>query len=116
MRLGHFEVFVSNPHISKVFYRDILGFNIAMEQEGGFIWLEKDGIEFLLRPGQSPARTERYEHAPMGFVFYSSNLEGELQQLKSKGLEIRGTIDSDRCFTFTDPDGNWFQIVDPEDH
>ncbi len=35
-------------------------------------------------------------------------------EMISKGLEFRGTDGSDECLTFTDPDGNWFQLTDPD--
>ncbi len=116
MKWGHIEVFVADPQRSKNFYLNVLGFKLTVEQEGNFLWLEKDGMELLLRPGKPPAPAERYELASTGFVFYSTSLDEEIELLKSRGLVIRGTVDTDRCFTFTDPDGNWFQMVNPEEH
>jgi hypothetical protein len=52
----------------------------------------------------------------MGIVLYTSNVEKVLKELVDKVLQVKGTVDSSKCYTFTDPDGNWFQLVDPDDH
>jgi hypothetical protein len=52
----------------------------------------------------------------VAFVLYTDDLEGSPQRLVDHGVEINETVDSDKCYTFTDPDGNWFQLVDPNDH
>jgi hypothetical protein len=49
----------------------------------------------------------------VGIVLYCDDLDAKLAELKSRGLEIRGTDGSPRCPTFTDPDGHWFQLVNP---
>lgn len=54
-----------------------------------------------------------YKDSDVGFVFYTDDLEKTRKELISHGLEFKGTDGSDSCLTFTDPDGNWFQLVDP---
>ena len=97
------------------FYRDVLSFAVTVEQ-GGLVWLEKDGLEILLRPGSPGEDPARYEAARSGLVFYTTDLEGTAAELQARGLVFRGTVDSEKCLTFSDPDGNWFQLVNPEDH
>jgi hypothetical protein len=47
---------------------------------------------------------------------YTNDLEETVDAFKKKGLEFKGTDGSEKCLTFTDPDGHWFQLVNPEDH
>lgn len=116
MKFGHLEIFTIDPQKSKHFYQDVLGFELTVDQGGGYYWLQRGQVEILLRPGNPPQAADRYESAPTGIVLYADDLEATMQELQQRGLVFRGTVDSDKCFTFTDPDGNWFQLVDPNDH
>jgi catechol 2,3-dioxygenase-like lactoylglutathione lyase family enzyme len=116
MKFGHLEIFVSDPQASKHFYQDVLGFELTVDQGGGLYWLQKGAVEILLRPGKPTRTPARYEDAPSSFVFYTDDLQATMQELQQRGLVFRGTVDSEKCFTFTDPDGNWFQLVNPNDH
>jgi len=116
VKFGHLEIYSSDPKVAQKFYCDVLGFKIEAVQNEQFIWLKKGEMEILIRPGIPPPPVSRYEEAPTGFVFYTNNLDETLKNLVDRGLEIKGTVDSSKCYTFTDPDGNWFQLVDPNDH
>jgi catechol 2,3-dioxygenase-like lactoylglutathione lyase family enzyme len=116
MRFGHIEIFAQDPLRSLEFYQHVLGFELVSIQSNQLIWLRKGDLEILLRPGQPPTPTSHYENSALGLVWYTEQLEQVLENLKQRGLEIKGTVDSDKCYTFTDPDGNWFQLVDPDDH
>jgi len=116
LKFGHIELFVTDPQKSKRFYQDVLGFELTVDQGGGYYWLQKDSVEILLRPGNPPEPADRYAGAPAGIVFYTDDLETTMRELQQRGLVFRGTVDSEKCFTFADPDGNWFQLVDPNDH
>ncbi len=116
MNFGHIEVFVKDPMISKDFYIDILGFELETIQNEKFVWLKSGNYEVLLRPGKETETAENYQSAKTGFVFYTTDLESAKKELQNRGLVFKGTDGSDRCLTFTDPDGNWFQLVDPNDH
>lgn len=116
MKLGHIEVLSRDPQSSQQFYREVLGFELTAVQEQQFFWLKKEDLEILIRPGNPPAPAPRYEDAPTGFVLYTSALDSMLKKLVHRGLEVKGIVDSDKCYTFNDPDGNWFQLVDPDDH
>ena len=115
-QFGHLEILSADVARARRFYEDILGASVTVEQGENLVWLEMDGLEILLRPGQPHKPAGRYEDAPTGFVLYTGNLEQAREQLAGRGLVFQGTVDSDKCLTFTDPDGNWFQLVNPHDH
>ena len=116
MKIGHTEIFVTDPQASKRFYVDVLGFALEADQGGQFIWVSRDGAAFLLRPGRRAAPASDYASSASALVLYTDDLDGEMERLRERGLEFEGTDGSDRCPTFRDPDGNWFQLVNPADH
>ncbi|MBV7335638.1 VOC family protein [Chloroflexi bacterium TSY] len=116
MNIGHIELFVADPLVSQEFYTNILGWDVVTRQEGGFIWLQCGSIEVLLRPGDHKQRTDHYQNAQSALVLYTDDLPQTRQQLEARGLLFRGTDGSADCLTFTDPDGHWFQLVDPNLH
>ena len=116
MRFGHIELFVKDPKKSRDFYRDVLGFEVADEQGEHFIWLTLGERQFLLRPAKNAQASSTYQDAAAGMVLYTDDLEGTAARLKERGLTFQGTDGSPKCLTFTDLDGHWFQLVNPEDH
>ena len=117
MNLGHIELLVKDPATSKKFYVDVLGFTLIEEQGGGsFVWLKSGDSLILLRPGNGAPESPEYSSGSTGLVIYTNDLGKTKDELESRGLEFKGTDGSDSCLTFTDPDGNWFQLVNPEDH
>jgi catechol 2,3-dioxygenase-like lactoylglutathione lyase family enzyme len=116
MEFGHVEILVEDPKRAQQFYCDVLGFELVSIQNEQFIWLKKGQLEILIRPGQKQETASRYEDVGIGFVVYTDNVEESLTELRKKGVEIKGTVDSSKCYTFTDPNGNWFQLVNPNDH
>lgn len=117
MKLGHIEIFVTNPLESKSFYEKILNFKVIEIQQEQFIWLESDGKIILLRPGkQFQNDISQYSQSRIALVIYTDNLELSVKDFQNKGIEFRGTDGSEKCLTFTDPDGNWIQLVNPDDH
>lgn len=108
MKCGHYELIVRDPHKSLTFYRDYLGFELVSNQGDKYIWLQHSGSEILLKPG-SPVVSPTYNSAA-NIVLYSDNLEEESKILQDKGLQLTCL---NGCFLFTDPDGNWFQLVNP---
>ena len=112
MRLGHIEIFVNEPLRSKEFYINILGFELIEIQHEKFVWLKKRESVILLRPGINHIIHKTYQETDIAFVMYTDNIENALADLKSSNIEIKGS-DGDGCYTFTDPDGNWIQLVDP---
>jgi catechol 2,3-dioxygenase-like lactoylglutathione lyase family enzyme len=118
MRFGHIELFVRDPVRARDFYVEVLGFSVTDEQgpEDGpprFIWLELDGSEILLRPG-APNESPTFGNATSNIVFYTRHLEASARALRQRGLVFQGE-DGPGCLTFTDLDGHWFQLVQPEE-
>lgn len=116
IKFGHTEIFVKDPVTSKIFYESILGFEVVDVQDGKFVWLKSDGAHFLLRPGNPDKGPATYNSAKTGHVLYTDDLDETVRLLESRGLKFKGNDGSGNCPTFTDPDGNWFQLVNPNDH
>ncbi len=116
MKFGHIEIFVPEPLKAMAFYQDILMCDVEAVQHEQFVWLQLGGQTILLRPGQPKQAVDAYEKASSGFVLYTDNIEQTKRLLQERGLQFRGTDGSDTCLTFSDPDGNWFQLVDPSGH
>ena len=117
MKLGHIELFVQDPEESRQFYEDTLGFEVtSVQAEGRVVWVKLGETEILLRPGPGAPAAAQYQSAAAGLTLYTDDLDATVERLESKGLALAGLDGSDRCLTFQDPDGNWFQLVDPSDH
>lgn len=116
MEFGHIEIFVKEPMKSKDFYIDILGFEAEEIQHEKFVWLKKDSKIVLLRPGINEIKADAYQKTAIAFVFYTDDLMKTVKEFKEKGVEFKGTDGSEKCLTFTDNDGNWFQLVNPNEH
>lgn len=116
LRVGHIELFVADPSASKAFYEDVLGFDVVAIQKDSFVWIQKGDVELLLRPGNGAAPVTNYAYAASAIVLYTNDVPAMARQLQQAGLRFRGTDSSDTCLTFTDPDGHWFQLVNPESH
>ena len=114
MNVGHTEVFVKDPALAKEFYVDVLGFEIETIQRERLVWLKKGPLTILLRPGRKASSPATYQEAPIGLVFYTDDLKKTSEELRQRGLKFLGTDGSESCLTFSDHDGNWFQLVNPQ--
>lgn len=114
MKLGHIEIFVKDPLRAKDFYEKILGFELVEVQNEKFVWMKLGENLILLRPGKNDLKANEYRNSNTGFVLYTADLKKTKDELNERGLEFKGTDGSDECLTFTDPDGNWFQLVNPD--
>jgi catechol 2,3-dioxygenase-like lactoylglutathione lyase family enzyme len=104
---------VRDIQAARRFYVDVLGFeNVDEQHRGRIVWLKLGDREFLLRPGKPPAAETAYQQARAGIVLFTDDLPATLAALTARGLEIKGD-DGPGCHTFTDLDGNWFQLVNP---
>lgn len=116
MKIGHIEIFAKDPIKSKDFYIDVLGFELVEIQNNIIVWLKLNDSLVMLRPGKGTIQAEQYQSTNKAFVLYIDDHEKTVNELTSRGLVFKGTDGSDKCLTFTDIDGNWFQLVDPNDH
>ena len=116
VKFGHIELFVTDPAASAAFYENILGFEPTVKVSESLIWMQLGEFEILLRQGTPNTNAGRYEDGSKGIVLYTDDTVGTKTQLEARGLIFKETVDSDKCWTFTDPDGNWFQLVNPHDH
>ncbi|MBD3163424.1 MAG: hypothetical protein GF346_13110 [Candidatus Eisenbacteria bacterium] len=112
MRFGHVELRVADPRQARKFYEDVLGFEVVAEQAEVFIWLKLGEVELLLRPGENVARSPSFDASPSNIVLYTEDLPGAQKRLEERGVRFAG--EDQGCPVFADPDGNWFQLVDPE--
>ncbi len=116
MKSGHIEIFVSDPMKARGFYVDVLGFTLVQIQGDQFVWLTLEDQSFLLRPSKNQNRVEFYDQSKIGLVLYTENLKEKRAELESRGLKFEDPDMFEGCLTFQDPDGNWFQLVDPNNH
>jgi len=114
LKFGHIEIFVKDPLRAKEFYENILGFELVEVQNEKFVWLKLGENLFLLRPGKNDLSANEYRNSNTGFVLYTDDLKKTKNKLIERGLVFKGTDGSDECLTFTDPEGNWFQLVNPD--
>ncbi|MBS1517150.1 MAG: VOC family protein [Bacteroidetes bacterium] len=114
MKIGHLEIFVKDPIASKDFYEKILGFTVTEIQHDKFVWMNLDDTQILLRPGKNDLRTDEYNNSNIGIVLYTDDVDRKKSELENRGLVFSGFDGSESCLTFKDPDGNWFQLVDPD--
>lgn len=67
----------------------------------------------LLKPGKKQKQSENYQSANVAFVLYTDDLNQAMNTYRDRGLVFNGN-DGPDCPTFTDLDGNWFQLVNPK--
>lgn len=112
--IGHIELFVADPIASREFYVNILGFELVAVQDQQFVWVKSGTMEILLRPGNNKNPAETYNTTSGGIALYTNDVEKTAEILRGRGLEFKGTDGWESCLTFTDPDGHWFQLVNPD--
>ena len=112
IKFGHIEIFVKEPLKSKDFYMNVLGFELIEVQHEKVVWLQSNGQTILLRPSNNNYIAETYQQTNIALVIYVEDLEKALKDMTGKGVVFKGN-DGVNCYTFTDLDGNWIQLVDP---
>ena len=114
MKIGHIELFVKDAAASKDFYESVLGFEVVTVQSPDQAWVRCGEMEILLRTG-NPVNSNNYVTSNNGIVLYTDDLGNTSQELTKRGLTFKGIVDTEKCLTFTDLDGHWFQLVNPND-
>ena len=116
LRGGHLELFVSDVPAAADFYQRVLGADLVSDQ-GAVVWVALGDREILLRPAAADLpQAATYQEAAQALVLYTDDLEQARRDLAGRGLDFAGTDGSEKCLTFRDPDGHWFQLVNPKDH
>ena len=90
-----------------------MGFELIEIQHEKFVWLQNDGQKVLLRPGNNNFTSKTYQQANIAIVIYSDKLHETVKDFTQKGVISKGK-DGVNCYTFTDPDGNRIQLVNPD--
>ncbi|HEX5323307.1 MAG TPA: VOC family protein [Capsulimonadaceae bacterium] len=116
MKLGHIEILVADPLHSRVFYEELLGFEVVAVQHERFVWLKLRDRELLLRAGVPPTAGDSYPSAGIALVFYTDDLAAFAEKCRRKGITTQCDGADEDCITLQDPDGHWLQAVDPRDH
>ena len=94
------------------YYVEVLGFELVANQGDRFIWVKCGAVEVLLKPG--PGREPQTFEDASCIVLYTDDLDAQRAALTDRGVH---TTAHGNCHHFQDPDGHWFQLVDPtEDH
>ena len=114
MKFGHLELTVKDTAAARRFYEVALGGELVSDQ-GEFVWYRLGSLEVLLRPGEPPAERARYALAPIGIVLYTDDLPDAVEGLRGHGVDVSPLENEPGCYSFRDPDGHWFQLVDPSD-
>ena len=107
MRIGHIELPVEDPGRSARFYVDVLGFEVVAENPD-IMWVGLGELQLQLRRGTPRATVNDLDD--MNLVLYSDAPEVELATLIDSGVTISERAN---CHHFQDPDGYWWQLVDP---
>jgi catechol 2,3-dioxygenase-like lactoylglutathione lyase family enzyme len=115
MKFGHVELFVTDPPCARDFCQHALGFELTAIQAERFVRLRLGDLE-VLRPGSPPPPQATYAHARLGLVLYTSDLEDTVRRPHAQVIAVEALDEQGPCYAFRDPDGNWFQLVDPADH
>jgi catechol 2,3-dioxygenase-like lactoylglutathione lyase family enzyme len=116
MKLGHIELFVADPLRSSDFYQHVLGFEVTTVRAAQFVWLRLGDVEILLRPGSPSPPPTTYTNARLGLVLYTPHLEAAVAQMRSHDVAVEQLPKQGPCYALADPDGNWFQLVNPADY
>jgi catechol 2,3-dioxygenase-like lactoylglutathione lyase family enzyme len=120
-------VVVSDQDRALKFYRDVLGFEVTADSgSGAFRWLTvkpKAGQTHIMLTKDSPEQAPMYRLGSRlgtwtGMVLDTDDIRAECARLKAAGVRVTkepepqhwGGIEAQ----FADPDGNTFELVQPE--
>jgi catechol-2,3-dioxygenase len=119
--IGHVLLRVKDEELSKRFYRDVLGFQIAEQdpEHGGVFMTLGDGFHLIdISQHPAPADARRPERGELGLVHVAFKvasypaLRDAYAHLQQHGVEILRAVDHvcQRSVYFNDPDGNGLEI------
>ena len=115
MKIESFLVNITseNPEKMAAFYRDVL--ELAPNEQVGEGAFNLSDSTVLHIDGHSETHGRTQEPQRVLFDFFVEDVEAEQQQLKAKGVEFVRELGLEWwggiISTFTDPDGNYLQII-----
>jgi glyoxylase I family protein len=104
------------------FYTELLGFKLERKVGAAFAMVSRGSLQLVLSgPGSSGARPmpDGRRQEPGGWnriILYVSDLEAEMEKLKSAGVHFRNTVEAGPGGTqvqVEDPDGNPIELHAP---
>ena len=112
---------VDDVDAAVAFYRDRLGFEVAMHPAPGFAALDRAGLRLLLNaPGAGSAgKAGEGRPRPGGwnrFQIVADDLDGTLAELAADGIEVWGKVTEGaggRQALVRDPSGNPVELFEP---
>lgn len=118
--VGHLEVLAADLAAAERFYVEGLGFAVTDRQgpPGGppsALWLAAGPLAVLLRRGRPGPRATSHAEAGLAPVIYTDDVPALLARLSRLGVAPVGD-DGPGCPLVRDPDGTWWQVVDPRAH
>jgi glyoxylase I family protein len=112
--LGVHHVSIMTPDVDATleFYVDVLGLTVRADRPDfgiGGAWLDAGGQQLHLVEGPTP------NNAGQHFALLVDDLDGVLNELRSRGFEVADPFDSGvgRQTTVTDPVGNVVELNQP---
>lgn len=122
MRISHTNLYVTDQNRGLQFYTEILGFTLKQKiRMGEHHWIslttEEGGTQLIIDPSEHHgARTYMetlYNEGIPAISFASSDLQGEVDFLKSRGVHFKtDPTDGGMAWiaVFDDTCGNWIQL------
>ncbi len=110
-------VYVEDMDRAVAFYREVLGLQVRIQQEG---WVEFGGrgAGFALHSGgHASRRPKEYRKGGVLVSIRVQSLEAAVAYLESKGVRVTemGAESHGRLAVFADPEGNQFQLLEPHE-
>ena len=116
MKLGMMMIFVSDLEEAKRFYRDILGFEIKLQQ-ANHIEFAHDGCDFIAFKCDKDAPVEDYSRVARSvFAFEVNSIDESLRELRANGVRFLHDEPAENEFcryvALLDPFGNVHELYE----
>jgi predicted enzyme related to lactoylglutathione lyase len=121
-RVTHVTVYVNDQDAALAFYRDTLGFSVTDDAEfgPGMRWLtvqpQGGGVKIVLFKAGPGPKGNQTAGGWSGMVLHTDDRDATHAGLLAKGVKITQEpreLPWGRDFSFADPDGNEFNVVQP---
>lgn len=110
--IDHVVLHVRDLDLSRHFYLDVLGFEVAHEEgRHSFLRCGNQQVALFESPGHDIHAGDEMNH--MALRLEAGDYEGVRGALEREGLQVTGRPGDDRCLYFSDPDGHRLQLLTP---